>query len=354
MSTTSRSYGRTEEGNEIYIFTLVNGTGMKAEITNYGGILTRLYVHDKNGILDDVVLGYEGLDSYFKGHQYFGAIIGRNANRLKNAKFELGSDEYKLYKNDGNNHLHGGLKGFDKKVWAVRTIENENTESLQLTYRSKDGEEGYPGNLDVDVIYTLTEDNALKIEYYAQTDKDTIVNLTNHSYFNLSGHNRGDISKHELMINGDKFTANDSECLTTGEIRDVKGTPMDFTALTSMEMGLLSDYDQIISGRGYDHNWILNVSGKEPEKGAEAFDPQSGRVLEVYTTKPGLQLYSGNFLDGTDVGKDGSVYNKRSGFCLETQFYPNAMVHKHFPSPILKAGQKYYHTTIYKFLTRDS
>lgn len=352
MSITKRIYGNTVDSTEVLMFTLTNSNGVVAEITNYGGIIVSLLVPDRNGKLDDVVLGYDKLEGYLKPGPYFGAIIGRHANRIEDSKFEINGVEYNVYKNDGENHLHGGLKGFDKVVWDTEIIQHGQKECLQLTYRSKDGEENYPGNLDVKVTYTLTDDNALEIDYYAVTDKDTVVNLTNHAYFNLAGHNAGDISKQTLIINADKFTVINKNCIPTGEIREVKGTPMDFTVETPIGQGLSSRYEQIICGGGYDHNWILNVSGESPEKAGEAFDAISGRLMEVYTTKPGMQLYSGNFLDGTEIGKGGAVYNKRNAFCLETQYYPNALKYKHFPSPILKVGEQYKHTTIYKFLTK--
>ena len=298
------------------------------------------------------MLGYDKLDGYLRKGPYFGAIIGRHGNRIEDSMFEINGIEYHLYANDGKNHLHGGLKGFDKVLWQAEIIEFDQDESLQLTYRSLDGEENYPGNLDVKIVYSLTNDNSLRIHYFAVSDKDTVVNLTNHSYFNLSGHCAGDILKHKLMINSNRFTVINDEGIPTGEIRDVKDTPMDFTTLTTIEPGLLSGYEQIASGKGYDHNWVLNVSGKKPEKAAEVYDEVSGRLMEVYTTKPGIQFYSGNFLDGSETGKDNTVYSKWSGLCLETQYFPNALKHKHFPSPILKAGQQYNQTTIYKFLTK--
>lgn len=352
MSITSKLYGKTPDGTEVHIYTLRNSNGMVSEITNYGGIVVSLLVPDRNDKYDDVTLGYEKLDGYLKQGPYFGAIIGRVANRIENSKFEINGIEYSVYKNEGENHLHGGLKGFDKVVWQAEIIKQDQDECLQLTYRSKDGEENYPGNLDVKVIYTLTDDNALKIDYYAVSDKDTIVNLTNHAYFNLSGHAAGNILKHSLMINADKFTAINEQCLPTGEIRDVKGTPMDFTKLTLIGTGLSIEDEQIACGKGYDHNWVLNVNGKSPEKAAELYEADSGRLMEVYTTKPGVQFYSGNFLDGSEVGKDGAVYEKWSGLCLETQYFPNGLKYKHFPSPLLKAGEQYNHTTIYKFLTK--
>lgn len=348
MSITKKLFGNTADGTPVDIFTLKNSKGMTAEITNYGGIIVSLRVPDKNGNFEDVVLGHDKLENYMRKGPYFGAVIGRHGNRIEGASFEINGVEYKLTKNEGENQLHGGITGFDKVLWEAEIV----NESLELSYLSKDGEEGYPGNLKVKVTYSVTEDNELRIDYYGVSDKDTVVNLTNHSYFNLAGHASGDILDHKVMINADKFTPADKESLPTGEIREVKGTPMDFTVLTTVGKNIDSDYDQIVFGGGYDHNWVLNVSGKAPEKAAEVVDEKSGRVMEVYTTKPGVQFYTANFLDGTEVGKGGAVYNKRNGLCLETQYFPNSMKHKNFPSPILRAGEKYKHTTIYKFSTK--
>ena len=351
MSITKRFFGTTLNGEEAYIFTLMNSKGMSVKITNFGGVIISIEVPDNKGRFDDVVLGYDKLEQYFSQGPYFGAIIGRFANRIENASFKLNGIEYKIGKNDGENSLHGGIKGFDKVLWNAGIIDGEK-EALELTYLSKDGEEGFPGNLQVKVTYSLTEDNAIRIDYHAQSDKDTIVNLTNHSYFNLSGHNSGDILTHKIMINSDRFTVNDEYSIPTGEIRAVKDTPIDFTELTEIGKNIDSDYEQIVLGKGYDHNWILNINGKDTEKAAEVFDQNSGRVMEVYTTKPGVQFYTGNFLDGSYIGKGGTRYERRSGLCLETQYFPNSINNKHFPSPILRAGEEYNHTTIYKFFTR--
>jgi aldose 1-epimerase len=350
MGINRRFFGKTGGAEEVYIYTLSNSGGVTAEIINYGGIIVSLHVPDKNGKLEDVVLGFDNLEQYLKGHPYFGTIVGRFANRIENAEFEINGIKYSLLKNDGENHLHGGAKGFDKVLWQAEIVKKAGNECLQLFYRSADGEEGYPGNLDVKVAYTLKEDNELVIDYFAVSDKDTPVNLTNHSYFNLTGHGAGEISKHELKLYADRFTAIDDQCTPTGEIRDVKGTPMDFTKLTPIGPGLVCGDEQIVFGGGYDHNWVLNTGGKSLGKAAELYDPVSERLMEVYTTKPGIQFYTGNFLDGSLTGKDGAVYKKRSGLCLETQYFPNSLKHKHFPSPILKAGEEYRHTTIYKFM----
>lgn len=348
MSITVKPYG-SADGKDVKLFTLTNSNGLKAEITNYGGIIVRLFTPDKNGKLDDIVLGFDSLEDYLKGNPFFGALIGRHANRIENSEFTINGIVYKLAANEGNNHIHGGTKGFDKVVWDAEAVSNDNGDFLKLRYTSMDGEENYPGNLDVVVTYSLTDDNELVIDYEAVSDKDTVVNLTNHSYFNLSGHDSGSIYKHQLMINADKFTVVDENLIPTGEIRDVAGTPMDFTGLKSVESGIDSDYEQIVYGNGYDHNFVLNNKNGVKDLAAKVFDPKSGRVMEVYTTKPGVQFYSGNFLDGSVVGKKGTLYEKRSGFCLETQYFPNAMKHGHFPSPVLKAGGKYCHTTVYKF-----
>lgn len=338
-------FGTTKEGIDVYLYTIENSSGMKAEITNYGGIVVSLHVPGKDGKLADVVLGCDNLEDYDNA-PYFGCIVGRHANRIEDAVFELNGKEYRLAKNAGKNHLHGGIKGFNRVVWDV--VEHS-INTLKLHYLSVDGEEGYPGNLDVTVTYTITDDNGLFIDYKAKTDTDTVVNLTNHSYFNLSGHGSGNILKHELKINADKFTVNNEESIPTGEIISVEGTALDFRDFRPIEPGIFSDDIHIKYGNGYDQNFVLNVSGNEPEFAAEVFDPASGRRMKVYTTKPGVQLYTGNYLTNKIIGKGGIRYNKWSGLCLETQFFPNAMKHKHFPSPVLKAGDLYHHITIYKF-----
>ncbi len=337
-----------QDGTEIYLYKLSNKNKMSVGIINYGGIIVSIEVPDRDGNIDDVNLGYDNLEQYLEIGQYFGAIIGRHGNRIENAEFDLNGITYRLAKNDGNNHLHGGKRGFDKVVWQAEPIEKDGVQALQLSYLSPDGEENYPGNLDVKVTYTLTDDNSLRIDYFAVSDKDTVVNLTNHAYFNLSGHGSGDILDHQIMINADRFTVINNECIPTGEIRDVSNTPMDLRTLKKVREGIESKDDQIACGNGYDHNWVLNVSGDKPEKAAEVFEPVSGRLMEVFTTKPGMQFYSGNAITRV-TGKGGAVYDKRGALCLETQYYPNGTRHKHFPSPFLKAGEEYRHTTIYKF-----
>lgn len=349
MSIIKEKFLDAKDSDNVYMFTLSNDSGMKAKITNYGGIVASLLVPDQNGKLDDVVLGYDNLRNYFKNNCYFGAIIGRYANRIENSSFELNSKVYNLAKNEGENHLHGGNVGFDSVIWDAEIIKENDEECLKLSYRSKDGEENYPGNLDVTVAYKITKDNALSIEYYAVSDKDTILNLTNHSYFNLSGHNSGDILDHEITINAEKFTPIDKYSIPTGEIREVAETAMDFRKMKPIKEAIEVEDNQIIYGQGYDHNWVLNTKDIT-QKAAEVFDPVSKRRMEVYTTKPGIQFYTGNNIVDSKEGKNAVEYKKRSGFCLETQYFPNALKHKHFPSPILKAGDEYRHKTIYKFL----
>jgi len=349
MGITKKHYGKLKDGNNVDIFVLNNSHGMVAEITNYGGIIVSLLVPDKLGDTVDVALGHDNLEGYLENAPYFGAIIGRNSNRIENACFEINGKTYDVSKNSGEHQLHGGFVGFDKVLWNAEIINmKKNSESLKLTYYSIDGEEGFPGNLEVSVIYTITEENALVIEYHAVSDKDTVINLTNHSYFNLSGHASGTICTHKVSINADKFTVGNDQIIPNGEIKSVKGTPMDLTELTTIENGLKSDYDQIVKAGGYDHNWVLKVSGIKPELAASVFDEKSRRMMEVYTTSPGIQLYTGNFLGGAGY-KQGATYERHSGLCLETQYFPNSLKHKHFPSPIFKAGEEYKHVTIYKF-----
>ena len=340
------------DGKAVYLYTINNSKGMVADITNYGGTLVSLKVSDNKGDFDDVVLGYDKVEDYIKYKSYFGATIGRFANRIENSSFQLNGVQYNVAKNDGENHLHGGLKGFDKVVWEEKMQVATSDDSIEFSYLSSDGEEGYPGNLNVRVKFTVTQNNELKIEYFAISDKDTIINLTNHSYFNLSGQGSGDVLKHKIMINADKFTINDKYSIPTGEIEEVKNTPMDFRKLTYIGENISSNYEQIVNGSGYDHNWIINNSGKKLEKAAEVYDEKSGRVMEVFTTKPGVQFYSANFLTGLEPGKNGNTYAKRGALCLETQYFPNSIKHVNFPSPILLAQQKYEHSTIYKFSTK--
>ncbi len=348
------SFGKTSDGQGVDIYTLTNSHGVEAKIMNYGGIVTSLKVPDRNGQLDDVVLGFDNLDAYLKGHPYFGAIIGRYGNRIAKGRFKLNGVEYKLAVNNGENHLHGGLKGFDKVVWNARGLRVPNAAALELTYLSKDGEEGYPGNLSVKVIYTLTNANELKIDYSATTDKDTVVNLTNHSYFNLAGPGNGDILDHRLFINAARFTPTDAGSIPTGELRSVRGTPFDFTRPTVIGARINQDYDQLKLGKGYDHNFVLNGRMGTLRQAARVYESTTGRMMEVWTTEPGMQFYTGNFLDGTLTGKDGKVYQQRYGFCLETQHYPDSPNKRSFPTTVLRKGARYHTTTTYKFSTAKS
>jgi len=342
-------FGKTADGQAVDLYTLTNPNGLEAAITNYGGIVVRLKTPDRNGQLADVVLGFDTLDDYLKGHPYFGAIIGRYGNRIAKGRFQLNGVEYKLAVNNGENHLHGGLKGFDKVVWNARDVSTAEAPALELTYTSKDGEEGYPGTLHVTVVYTLTPANELKIDYAATTDKDTIVNLTNHSYFNLAGQGEGDILGHELMINASRFTPVDAGLIPTGELRSVEGTPFDFRKPVAIGARINQDDQQLKYGNGYDHNFVLDRTGDGLVLAARVTEPKSGRVMEVYTTEPGIQFYSGNFLDGSNKGKGGKIYQRRYGFCLETQHFPDSPNKPNFPSTVLRPGAKYQSTTVYRF-----
>src|SRR6266704_4955044 len=351
---TKESFGKTSDGQNVDIYTLTNRRGAVVKITNYGGIVTALKVPDRNGKLDDVVLGFDNLDAYLKGHPYFGAIVGRYGNRIAKGRFTLNGVEYKLAVNNGENHLHGGIKGFDKVVWNARVLKVPNGAALELTYLSKDGEEGYPGNLSVKVIYTLTNANELKVDYSATTDKDTVVNLTQHSYFNLAGQGNGDILNHRLFINAARFTPTDAGSIPTGELRRVRGTPFDFTRPTAIGARINQDYDQLKLGKGYDHNFVLNGIMGTLRQAARVYESTSGRSMEIWTTEPGIQFYSGNFLDGTLTGKDGKVYQQRYGFCLETQHYPDSPNKPNFPTTVLRKGGRYQTITTYKFSTAKS
>ena len=348
---TRESFGKTSDGQNVDIYTLTNRRGAEVKITNYGGIITSLRVPDRNGKRDDVVLGFDNLDAYLKGHPYFGAIIGRYANRIAKGRFTLNGHEYSLAVNNGENHLHGGIKGFDKVVWTAKPLKVPNGAALRLTYLSKDGEEGYPGSLSVTVIYTLTNANELKIEYWATTDKDTVVNLTSHSYFNLAGQGNGDILNHQLLINARRFTPTDAGSIPTGELKSVKGTPFDFTS--AFRIGdRINDADQQLKfGNGYDHNFVLNGRTGTLRQAAVAYEPASGRSMEVWTTEPGIQFYTANYLDGSFTGKGGKVYQQRYAFCLETQHFPDSPNQPSFPTTVLRKGQRYHTLTIHKFKT---
>jgi aldose 1-epimerase len=344
MGITEKPFGNTE-GQAITEYTLTNANGMQLSIINYGGTITKMTAPDKQGQFGDVVLGYQSLEGYLqRGNPYFGALIGRYGNRIAHGKFTLDGNTYTLPLNNNGNTLHGGDKGFDKVVWSS---EKQGDNSLKLTYHSKDGEQGFPGNLDVTVVYTLTPDNSVKIDYTATTDKATPVNLTNHAYYNLSAGTDSTVLDHELQIDANKYTPVDALLIPTGQIADVKGTPFDFT--TSKPIG--RDIAQVKGG--YDHNWVLNKQGNNLAKVATAYHPKSGRVMDVYTTEPGLQFYSGNFLDGRLANtKGGAKYVQHAALCLETQHFPDSPNHPNFPNTILKPGETYKSTTVYKFSTK--
>jgi aldose 1-epimerase len=339
-------FGASPDGARVSIFTLTNKNGLEARITNYGGIVVSLKTPDRKGAMGDVVLGFDNLAGY-TGHRtiFFGALIGRYGNRIGHAQFKLDGVQYKVPANDGVNSLHGGSHGFDTKVWTPQIL----PDGLKLTYVSKNGEEGYPGNLTVVVEYRLTDANELKIDYSATTDKATVLNLTNHSYFNLKG--SGDILGHQMTLNADRFTPVDSGLIPTGELKAVANTPFDFRKSTAIGARINNADEQLKLGKGYDHNWVLNKQGEELSLAARVEEPVSGRVLEVLTTQPGIQFYTGNFLDGTAKGKGGAMYAHRSGFCLETQHFPDSPNQPKFPSTVLKPGEQFKSTTVYRFLT---
>lgn len=340
----------TADNTPVFAYVLKNANGVEAKITNYGATLLSLSVPDRNGKFVDVVLGYDSLDRYERGKSYFGATVGRYANRIADAKFTLDGKTYKLAKNDGQNSLHGGVKGFNKVIWQARDVSTSNSPAVEFTYISKDGEEGYPGTLTAKVTYSLTPANELKLDYDITTDRDTVQNLSHHSYFNLTGGTR-DILAHEIMINADRFTPIDATLIPTGELRSVADTPFDFRKATAIGARINDKDEQLKFGRGYDHNWVLNGELGKLHLAARVYEPTSGRTLEVNTTEPGLQFYSGNFLDG-EKGKGGKPYNYRTGFCLETQHFPDSPNHPKFPTTELKAGKHYRSTTIYRLGTK--
>ena len=355
---TKTEFGRTEDGQKVYLYTLTNANGLVAKITNYGAILTELHLPDNKGKLDDVVLGFERLEDYFSANRYlyFGAVVGRVANRIKNAQFTLDGQQYDLTANAAPHHIHGGNKGFDKVVWSAEPIKSSQGQALKLTYLSSDREEGYPGNLAVTAIYTLTNDNELKLEMTATTDKPTPVNLVNHSYWNLAGHDRGNILGQYLTINGDRYTPSNKQRIPTGEIKSVKDTPYDFTQPRLIGEGI----DQLRSifkqnrRVGYDLNYVLNGELSQMKLAATVYEPLSGRVMELHTNQPGLQFFSGNFRKLETPGKEGVVYKRHQGLCLETQHFPNSVNQPNFPSVILRPGETYQHIMVHKFYTKQN
>ena len=350
---TTADFSTTPDGQTANLYTLTNANGVEAQITNFGGVIVSLLVPDRNDSLADVVLGFDSLQPYFEDSPYFGALIGRYGNRIAKGKFTLDGQEYTLAQNNMGNHLHGGLRGFDKVLWQAEPQSGDSSNvGLKLRYKSPDGEEGYPGTLDVTVIYTLTNDNELRIDYQATTDAPTVVNLTNHSYFNLTGEGGSSILNHEVMINADRFVPVDSTLIPTGELAEVAGTPMDFRQPTAIGARIDAEHPQLDYGIGYDHCWVLNKEGDALTLAATVHEPKSGRFLEVRTTEPAVQFYSGNFLDGTLTGKGGAVYEQRTGFCLETEHFPDSPNQPNFPSTELRPGETYRTSTVYKFSVR--
>jgi len=345
---TKQSWGALPSGESIDLYTLRNGKGVETTISNFGGRIVTLKVPDRAGKFEDVVLGYDTLEPYTKPNPFFGTLVGRYANRIANGEFTLNGKKYTLLKNNGPNSLHGGGKGFDKKAWKADVTANN---GLQLSYLSKDGEEGYPGNLSTTVTYSLGDDNGLRIDYEATTDADTVLNLTNHSYFNMAGHAHGAILDHQLLLNADKFTPVNANLIPTSELRSVEGTPFDFRKPMAIGARIDAPDEQIKFAKGYDHNFVVNRTGGEPTLAARVTDPQSGRVMEVLTTQPGVQLYTANHIEGEIKGKAGAIYHFRSAYCFETQHFPDTPNQPSFPTAVLKPGQKFHETTIFRFST---
>jgi aldose 1-epimerase len=347
--TVARStFGHLPDGAEVTLYTLANTGGMKVDVINYGGIVTAIQVPDRSGALSDVVLGYDSLDGYVKNPPYFGALVGRYANRIAKAQFTLDGKTYKLAANNGANTLHGGIKGFDKAVWQAEPFEHAGEAGVVLTHTSPDGEEGFPGALTMRVTYTLSDANELALDYSATTDKATVVNLTHHDYFNLAGEGSGSALDHELLINADRYTPVDTALIPTGELASVAGTPLDFRTLTPIGARINANDAQIKLGSGYDHNFVINHQGNDLAVAARVEEPKSGRVLEVRTTEPGVQFYSANFLDG-NTGKAGHEYKNRDAFCLETEHYPDSPNHPAFPTTTLRPGEQLHSRTVYAF-----
>ncbi len=347
MAVSSEPFGSLPDGREATLYTLVNARGTTMRVTDYGGIITELHVADRNGDLGDVVIGHATLSEYLVDNPYFGALIGRYGNRIGGASFELDGETFTLAKNDGDNTLHGGVFGFDRQLWTAKPVDSEDGVGLVLTYLSPDGEEGFPGSLAVEVIYLLTHDDRLVFDYTATTDRATPVNLTQHSYFNLAG--SGPILHHELMLAASAYTPVGPALIPTGEIAPVEGTPFDFRTSTPIGERIGDAHEQIVFGRGYDHNWVLDGESDSLRLAARVYEPVSGRLMEIATTEPGIQFYSGNFLDGSLTGKDGQPIGHRTGFCLETQHFPDSPNRPEFPSTTLRPGQIYRTRTVYAF-----
>ncbi|WP_370479211.1 aldose epimerase family protein [Tamlana flava] len=349
---TKSDYGIMPDSTTVEQYVLKNANGVEMSVITFGGRITSLKVPNKNGEFENVVLGFDNLDDYLKDNPFFGALIGRFGNRIAKGKFTLNGEEYTLATNNGENHLHGGVDGYDRVVWTAEPIEDDKNPGLKLTYLSKDGEEGYPGNLNITVVYTLTDDNTLEVDYEATTDKATVINLTQHAYFNLTGDFSKDILDHEVVINADAFLPVDATLIPSGEIRKVEGTPFDFTTAKAVGKEINADNEQLKLGGGYDHCWVLNGDKGTLRMAASAYDKNSGRLMEIYSTEPGIQFYTGNFLDGTLPMPNGGTYEHRTGFCLETQHYPDSPNQNNFPSVVLNPGETYKTKTTFNFLTK--
>jgi aldose 1-epimerase len=347
--TLTAGFGRTADDKAVDLITLRNSAGIEARILTYGGIILSLKTPDRAGALDDIVLGFDELAPYLTKSPYFGCLIGRYGNRIAKGKFTLDKKPYTLATNNAPNHLHGGVKGWDKVVWSAAPFQNAEGVGVTLTYTSADGEEGYPGTVKAEVTYTLTDQNQLIVDYHATTDKPTIINLTQHSYFNLAGATAKDILGHELMINAAEYTPVDPTLIPTGQLAPVEGTPFDFRKLTPIGARINDANEQLKRGLGYDHNFVLTRIGPGLSYAAKVVEPQTGRTLDITTTEPGIQFYSGNFLDGKLVGKGGQTYAHRSGFCLETQHYPDSPNRPNFPSTVLRPGEDYRSKTVFTF-----
>jgi aldose 1-epimerase len=350
-SMTAQIFGKLPDNREVHQYTLTNRAGMSAQVIDYGATITALKVPDRSGKMEDVVLGYDNLQGYMDGTAYFGAIVGRYGNRIAKGHFQLDGKQYQLTTNDGENHLHGGKTGFNKVLW--KAIQSR-PDAISLQYISKDGEEGYPGTVTLQVVYTLTDKNELRIDYLGTTDQPTILNPTHHAYFNLSGSFANTILDHVLTIEADQFTPVDKGLIPTGQLVDVVNTPMDFRTPTAIGERINNSFEQLTFGKGYDHNWVLRGNPGQMRKAVELYEPKSGRLMTVYTDQAGMQFYTGNFLDGTAHGKNGIAYQRRTGLCLEAQAFPDTPNKPQFPSVTLRPGQAYHQTTIYQFSTKQS
>ena len=344
-------FGTLPDGTAVELFTLTNPDGVEMRAMTYGGIIVSLRVPDRRRQLDDIVLGFDTAAEYASGHPYFGAIVGRYANRIANGRFVLDGTTYQLATNNGPNHLHGGVKGFDKVIWSGEPFQDDRGAGVVFTYTSRDGEEGYPGAVQARVTYTLTNRNEIIVDYHATADRPTVINLSQHSYFNLAGQGSRDVLEHELQIHADRYTPVDETLIPTGELAAVAGTPFDFSALTAIGARIGQDHVQLHRGRGYDHNYVLTRTGTELQNAARVVERTTGRTLEVATTEPGMQFYTGNFLDGSVTGRQGRVYRQRYGFCLETQHFPDSPNKPAFPSTVIRPGGEYRSRTVFRFGT---